>query len=472
MRPTLRKLLSLLLLSLPPLPALAQAELDKLTLFHAPVLLLRNVQLFDGSGAAPQPQRAILIRDGRIERIAADAELQAPAGAVVRDLGGAAVAPGFVLMHEHQFYPVESGSYGAMFRSFPLLYLAGGVTTLRTAGSMSPYADLNARRDIESGAAAGPDMDVTAPYLNGATPFVAQVPRIKNAADAERMVRYWADEGASSYKGYMHLTRAQLAAAVSAAHARQAKMTAHLCAVSYREAADAGIDNLEHGFMVASDFVKDRKPDVCPAGDAVGRSLDALAVDDAGMKALQAHLIAKKVAITSTLTIYETFAQGRPMAPAGALDLLIPQLREQYVSRYTTIQRGAPNLWTRLLPKAMAWEKQFVEAGGLLLAGTDPTGYGGVVPGYSSLRQLELLIEAGFEPAQAIRIMTLNGARYLGREAEIGSLAAGKRADLVVFQQPIVAGQPLPGLAWTMKAGRAFDRDKILAIWKGRVGLQ
>jgi imidazolonepropionase-like amidohydrolase len=455
--------------------ALAQApnDTERYTLFHAPVTLLRNAQLFDGTGQPPREHMTVLIRDGRIAEVKPDAELKAPSGALVKDLAGAALIPGFVLLHEHLFYPTERGSYGAFFQSFPLLYLAGGVTTMRTAGSMSPYADLNTWKDIKAGTAVGPDVDVTAPFLNGIQAFVAQVPRLVNADDAVRQVGYWADAGATSYKGYMHLTREQLAAIVTAAHERKAKVTAHLCAVTYAEAAAMGIDNLEHGFFASSDFVDGKALDSCPSGDAVPRSLDALATDDPRMAALQRQLIERKVALTSTLTIFETFSHGRPMAPAGALDLLMPQLREQYVSRYTAIQRGGPNTYGRVLPKDMAWERQFVEAGGLLVAGTDPTGYGGVIPGYSSLRQFELLREAGFDAAATVKIMTANGATYLGRTADIGRIAPGLRADLIAFAAPLDAAKPaLPDVAWTMKAGRAWDRAKILNAWKGQVGLR
>ncbi|HEY8881352.1 MAG TPA: amidohydrolase family protein [Roseateles sp.] len=448
-------------------------DTERYTLFHAPVTLLRNTQLYDGTAQPPREHMSVLIRDGRIAEVKPDVELKAPAGALVKDLNGAALMPGFVLLHEHLFYPTERGSYGAFFQSFPLLYLAGGVTTMRTAGSMSPYADLNTWKDIRDGKAPGPDLDVTAPFLNGIQAFVAQVPRLVDAADAVRQVGYWADVGATSYKGYMHLTREQLAAIVNAAHERKAKVTAHLCAVTYSEAATMGIDNLEHGFFASSDFVDGKHPDACPNGDAVPKSLDALAVDDPRMDALQRQMIERKVALTSTLTIFETFSYGRPMAPAAALDLLMPQLREQYVSRYTAIQRGGPNAYGRVLPKNMAWEKRFHDAGGLLVAGTDPTGYGGVIPGYSSLRQFELLREAGFDAATTVKVMTANGATYLGRSADVGRIAPGLRADLIAFAAPLDPAKPaLPEVAWTMKAGRAWDRAKILNAWKGQVGLR
>jgi imidazolonepropionase-like amidohydrolase len=466
-------LTALAALSLTTAQAQAPDDTARYTLFHAPVTLLRNAQLFDGTGAAPREHMSVLIRDGRIAEVRPDAELKAPAGALVKDLAGGALMPGFVLLHEHLFYPTEKGSYGAFFQSFPLLYLAGGVTTMRTAGSMSPYADLNTWKDIKAGTAPGPDIDVTAPFLNGIQAFVAQVPRLASAEDAVHQVRYWAEVGATSYKGYMHLSREQLAAVVQAAHDRRARVTAHLCAVTYAEAAAMGIDNLEHGFFASSDFVDGKQPDTCPSGDAVPRSLDALALDDPRMAALQRQLIGAKVALTSTLTVFETFSHGRPMAPAGALDLLTPQLREQYVGRYTAIQRGGPNTYGRVFPKAMAWEKRFAEAGGLLVAGTDPTGYGGVIPGYSSLRQFELLREAGFDAGTTVKVMTANGASYLGRGADIGRIAPGLRADLVAFAAPLDAAKPaLPEVAWSMKAGRAWDRSKILNAWKGQVGLR
>src|SRR6185503_12539658 len=123
-------------------------------------------------------------------------------------------------------------------------------------------------------------------------------------------------------------------------------------------------------------------------------------------------------------------------------------------------------------PKAMALERAFAKAGGVLLAGTDPTGSGGVVPGYSNQRQIELLVEAGFTPVEAIGIGTHNGARFLGRDARIGTIAPGKQADLVV-----VAGNPATTIAdvrrvtTVFKRGVGFDPVKLIDSAKGQVGL-
>ena len=452
--------------------AQAPAPKETFVALEGPVLALTHLEVFDGTGAPALRDATIVIRDGRILAIGTGAAVKIPSDAKVVDLAGHSVSPGFVMLHEHMFYPVAPGSYGALYESFPKLYLAGGATTVRTGGSMSPYADINIAHEIAEGKRPGPDMDVTAPFLDGPSPFLQDF-RIRNPEQAREMVRYWASAGATSYKGYMGLNRAQLGAIVDEAHKGKRKVTAHLCAVTYREAADLGIDNLEHGFLASTDFVADKKADECPNPLAARGSFDTLALDDPRMKALQRHLIDRKVTLTSTLTVFETFASGRPIAPPEALDLLVPQLRESYVARWSQIQAMKDNVWTRILPKEMAWEKQFVDAGGLLVAGTDPTGYGGVIPGYSNVRQVELLEEAGFTRAQALRIATLNGAVYLGRDKDVGSLAEGKRADLVLYKGSLSTDPAaLRQIVWTMKAGTAYDSKKLLASLKGKVGFQ
>ncbi|MBV8658399.1 MAG: amidohydrolase family protein [Burkholderiales bacterium] len=448
-------------------------EGDAYIAFKPPVLALTHVEVLDGTGAPAQKDMTVVVRNGRIEALGPFAKVKVPKDAEVKDLHGKSLSPGYVMLHEHTFYPIAYYAYGAMFKSFPHLYLAGGATTIRTAGSMSPYADLNIKRDIESGANIGPDIDVSAPFLNGLTPFVMQMQRITSPGQARQMVSYWAGEGATSYKAYMHLTKAELGAIVTEAHAHGQKVTGHLCSITYREAVDLGIDDLEHGFFTATDFVKDKKPDQCPDGKALDDSLDALPVDSSEMRDLQAYLIDKKVALTSTLTVFETFAAGRPIAPQGALDLLMPQLKEMYLSRWASIAAKKSNVFTTLLPKEMAWEKQFFDAGGLLLAGTDPTGYGGVVPGFSNVRQIELLEEAGLTRPQAMRVSTLNGAIYLGRDKDIGSVEVGKRADFVVYDGSLSEDKDaLKRIVWTIKAGVGYDSAKLRAAYLGKVGLQ
>jgi enamidase len=120
----------------------------------------------------------------------------------------------------------------------------------------------------------------------------------------------------------------------------------------------------------------------------------------------------------------------------------------------------------------MKLEYAFAKDGGLLIAGTDPTGSGGVVPGFSNQRQLELLVEEGFTPLEAIRIGTLNGATYLGRQARVGSIAAGKQADLVVLDgDPSRTISDVRKVEIVFKEGVGFDPAKLIASVSGKVGL-
>ncbi|MGE0362734.1 MAG: amidohydrolase family protein [Vicinamibacterales bacterium] len=436
----------------------------------APVVALTNARVIDGTGAAARAGQTLVLRNSLIETIGASAQVAAPAGAHVIDLAGKSVLPGLVMMHEHFYYPTGPGVYGQLGQSFVRLYLAGGVTTIRTAGNLNGYMDITLRRRVEAGEVAGPAIDPTMPYVNGPNQFV-QMTDLQTEERARRHVGYWADEGATSVKAYMQISRAALGTAIREAHARGLKVTGHLCSVTYGEAATLGIDNLEHGFFAATDFVADKKPDVCPGQGAGQQTIADLDPQGAPFKALVKTLIDRRVAVTSTLTVFELNTPGRPMPPG--LDVLVPQLRDQYLQNRARVEaNAAKSIYPRLFPKAMALEREFARAGGLLLAGTDPTGGGGVIPGYSNHRQLELLVEAGFTPLEAISIGTLNGAKYLGREARIGTLAPGKQADLfIVNGDPSTAIADVRKVDMVFRQGVGFDPAKLVASVSGRVGL-
>ena len=439
-----------------------------------PVFALVHARVIDGTGAPARNGQTLVVDHGVIKAVGDAVRVAIPAGAKVIDIAGKSVMPGFVMVHEHMFYPSGGGSvYNEQAFSFPRLYLAGGVTTARTAGNMAGYADLELKTAIDSGKTVGPDLDVTAPYLNGPGLPIYQVHALKNAKDAREMVAHWADRGATSFKAYMQITRDELKAVVDEAHHRNLKVTGHLCSVTFREAATIGIDNLEHGLVVSSDFVAGKKPDECPTanGGVIG-SLADLDVAGEPIQSLIKFLVSKKVALTSTLTVFETFTPGRPQAPQGAVDAMLPEAREQYTSRWAAISRQTTSPYTKLLPKEMAFELAFHRAGGLLLAGTDPTGYGGVVAGYANERELELLVETGLTPLEAIKVTTLNGATYLGRAARVGSIAVGKQADLIVVNgDPSARISDIEKIETVFKNGIGFDSAKLFSSVKGQVGL-
>ena len=436
---------------------------------EAPVIALTHVRVIDGTGAAPREDQTLVLRGGNIAAMGDAATVAVPEGATTIDLTGKSVIPGLVMVHEHLYYPNGPGVYGQLGESFSRLYLSGGVTTMRTGGNVNGFMDLNMAKLVETGQKPGPAIDATAPYLNGPNTFI-QMRTLKGPEDARRQVQYWTDEGATSLKTYMQITRGELAAAVNEAHRRGIKVTGHLCSVTYAEAAGLGIDNLEHGFFAATDFVTDKKPDVCPGQNVGQKTIAALDEKAAPFKALVKTLIDKKVALTSTLTVFETLTPGRPKPPG--LEVLTPQLREQFEQSYARTAQNRESIYTTLFPKGMALERAFVRAGGLLLAGTDPTGGGGVIPGFANQRQVELLVEAGFTPLEAISISTLNGAKYMGRDAKVGSLAVGKQADLVV-----IGGNPAATIAdirkveTVFKQGIGYDPVKLIASVTGKAGL-
>jgi enamidase len=433
----------------------------------APVIAIRNVNVIDGTGAAARAGQTVLIRDGQIAAVAPDVAV--PEAATIIDGTGKSVMPGIVMLHEHTYYPTGPGVYGVLGNSFVRLYLAGGVTTMRTGGNVNGVMDVNLSRRAATFAIAAPAIDATAPYLNGPNNFV-QMHALEDAADARRQVVYWAEMGATSFKAYMQITRDALGAAIEEAHKRGLKVTGHLCSVTYAEAAALGIDNLEHGFAAATDFVAGKQPDVCPGQGQGQQTIATLDPDGAPFKTLVKTLIDRKVALTSTLTVFETFTPGRPMPPG--IEVLAPELRQQFEATHARVAKNTASAYARLFPHLMRLEHAFARAGGLLVAGTDPTGSGGVVPGFSNHRQIELLVEAGFTPVEAIRIATLNGATYLGRADRIGTIATGKQADLVLIAgDPSIAIADVRKVETVFRQGVGFDPSKLIQSVQGRVGL-
>jgi enamidase len=451
-------------------PAVSDAVRRQFVAVDTDVVALTHARVIDGTGAPARADQTLIIRGGRIVSVGDASRAQIPAGAQVMDLTGKSVIPGLVLVHEHLYYPTGPGVYANLSESFTRLYLAGGVTSMRTGGNMNGYGEINVKKSIDLGNRAGPWIDATAPYLEGPGLGLAQVHELTGPDDARRLIAFWNDAGATSLKAYMHITRDELKASVEEGHKRGMKITGHLCSVTYREAAELGIDNLEHGFFAATDFVADKKPDVCP-GQGVGQaSIAAVDPNSDAVKSLIKELVQRKVALTSTLTVFETFTPGRPMPPG--LDVLDPILKAQFEQNFARTSTNARSNYATLFPKARQLEIDFYRAGGLLLAGTDPTGGGGVIPGFSDQRALELLVEGGLTPLEAIKVGTLNGATFLGRADKVGTIAAGKQADLVILDgDPSARIEDIRKVNLVFKEGIGYDPAKLIASVKGRVGL-
>ena len=464
-------------------PARPDASVRPYVKVDAPTVVLRHVRVIDGTGAPAQADRTVILQGARIASVGGP-DLPIPAGAEVLDMTGRTVMPGLVGMHDHMYYIARPNMDAAghsepplmvpqMTFSSPRLYLAAGVTTMRTTGSVEPYVDLNVKSLIDAGGMVGPHMDVTGPYLEGSGSAFIQMHPLKDAEDAKRTVAYWADMGATSFKAYMNITRAELGAAIAEAHRRGLKLTGHLCSVTYPEAVALGIDNLEHGFFVNTQLDPGKQPDVCSQGTGAPTLL-AMTPDSPEANALIKLLVDHHVALTSTLPVFE---QRVPMhAPLNpkAMAVLTVEAREAYLYSRNLVN-GAPREryadGARAYQNDLALERKFVAAGGLLLAGPDPTGNGGVIPGFGDQREVELLVEAGFTPTEAIRIATLNGATYLGLADRIGTVAPGKNADLMIVKgDPSKTIADIENVEIVFKDGVGYDSAKLLESVKGRYG--
>ena len=438
---------------------------------NADTIVLTHAKIVDGTGGASKTDQTIVIIKGRIAQMGNAAAIKITSSQVI-DCSGKTIIPGMVMMHEHLFYgeSMPPNYLGLeMPFSFPKLYLAGGVTTMRTTGSVEPQTDLNIRNDIAAGKTVGPDIDVTGPYIERSGIPIPEVLFIKSPEDAAKEVIYWADMGCTSFKLYMDVTKEDMKAAIDAAHKRGIKVTGHLCSVTFREAADLGIDNLEHGFWVSSDFEKNKKEDKC---NSIAQSMSIRALEEKGpeIKELMAYLVKKNVAITSTLTVFEPYT-GREIFPGDGGAAVAAQIKEVVEKNYA-LSVNKDSSAAAMFKKEMTWEKKFVELGGRLMAGVDPTGAGRTIPGYADRHTLELLIEAGFTFSQAVKICSLNAAEYLGKDKEIGTVEVGKRADLVLINgDPEKEIKAVRNTEIVFKNGVGYDSKKLFESVNGKVGL-
>jgi imidazolonepropionase-like amidohydrolase len=464
--------------------SLAQSERQQFIRTEAAEIALMHVRVIDGTGAPPLEDQLIVISEGQIKKVGPTSTIKISEGTERLDLTGYTVLPGLVGMHDHMFFPMGGNPqmYSNMGISFPRLYLALGVTTIRTTGSMQTYLDLELKKLIDSGRMIGPKMHITSPYLEGSASFVPAMHALTGPDDARKLVNYWADEGVTSFKAFMNISRDELRAVVEEAHKRGLKVTGHLCSIGFREAAEIGIDNLEHGLFPDSEFVPNKQPDICPAA-AVNDSLRNLDINGEPVKETIRTLVAKKVAVTSTLPVFEASAplaseQAGPTAIGSAsavlnqrmLNVMNHEARIRYLAARSVASDSSMPI---LIRKSMDFERAFVAAGGLLLAGCDPTGNGGVVAGFGDLREVELLVEAGFTPVEAIKIASLNGAKFLGEDSHIGSIAVGKQADLMIVKgNPATKITDIKNVEIVFKDGVGYDSNKLIQSVQGLVGIR
>jgi len=414
----------------------------------ASVVILRHVRVIDGTGAPAKEDQALVIRGDKILALGIDGEIKAPENARTLDLTGRSVVPGLVMLHEHLFLEEVSGDLTHPGHvSFPRLYLAHGVTTIRTAGTDFPYFDLNLKRRIGSGVVAGPEIHLTSPFFSGPEDPSLGAKIVRDAEDLRRAMRYWAAEGFTSFKAYQWISKEALAALIEEAHRLKLPVTAHLRSVTCREAAEMGIDNLEHGF-----------------GPCINRTADGLEPDPNGPRNQQLirTLVERKVVLTATpVNIWQPLSRV-----AG--ELLDPSARDRYVRGLAARKAPsvpAPKLGGQLL-------LAFARAGGRIVLGADPGCCGGaVIAGVADHEAIRNMVAIGFQPLETIRIATLDGAAFLGIQERTGSIGVGKEADLLIVRgNPAERIEDIDNVEMVFTNGIAYDPKTLIARAKGQVG--
>lgn len=432
----------------------------------APLLAFTHVRLIDGTGAAAKADQTVIVRDGKIRTVGDAAAVRLPSNAREIDGRGKTLIPGLVGMHEHLFYEMQGEQEYPSQAAFARLYLAAGVTTIRTTGAVDFNGDRRLKQEIDAGQLPGPDIDLTSGYLE------ARSARPDPEA-MRRAVDTYADAGATSIKAYTNLRRSELKAAIDEAHARGLRITGHLCAVGFEDAIAMGIDNLEHGLLVDTDLNPKKQPDVCPndSGEVWALAETDIATDGEVRQTIS-DLVRHGVAITSTLAIFETFTGDPQTTDPRVADMLAPRLKSTFDGyQKTWSQARARTWWATALWHEMQFEHAFVAAGGRLMAGVDPTGWGGVLAGFGDQRELELLVMAGFTPEQAIKIASYNGAEFEYATDRIGSIQEGRAADLVLVRgNPSERISDVRNVEMVFKDGVGYDPGALLAATRGTVG--
>ncbi len=452
------------------------AQAPNLVRTDASVVALNHVAVIDGTGAEAVEDQTVLIRDGDIEAVGAFGSVPVPPGAETFDLSGHTVMPGIVGLHDHMYLSSNMGSMRPQLATYPMLFLASGVTTIRTTGSVDPYQELNMKAAIAEGSRIGPEIFVTGPYLQGPTSPVGVMHELQDEEDARRLVRYWAQEGVSWFKAYTTITRAQLGAAIDEAHKYGVKVTAHLCSVTFREAVDLDIDHLEHGFDTDLQYFPGKQPDECPLNSAesyqeMQETYAAIDIEEPRVQATISHMIEAGVGLTSTLAVNEIGKPSFYELDRRVLDVLHPEIAEWVEEQYEARKPEATETGAQMMNRLWEFEKSFYDQGGLLTAGSDPCCVW-VIAGFGDQRNYELLAgRGGFTAGQAVQVMTYNGARALGIDDRVGRIQPGMQADLIVLEGALAEDPSvIKNTRYVFRKGVGYDSPAILDFLKGRVG--
>jgi len=441
--------------------ALLPAVLAGLALPGEPPVAIVNARLVDGTGAPARTGCTVLIRGDRFAAVGPGVAV--PEGATVIDGAGTTLVPGLFDTHGHCFTVDGKDQYEA----YPLLFLAGGVTTTFSPGEMDPDAAFALRERLATHEQPGARLLSAGPYFEkGRSEGLDWLLGYTDEADAlQRLEKY--GPRMDGLKLQMQVTDAEAKTILAAAHRRGIRVTGHLDSITARRAIELGIDRLEHGLFAMSDFSPGDKP-----WAEKFRGLADLDLQSRPVQELIDLIVERRVALSATTTSFEEFTPGYVPVTPDWEKYLSPDQRRIQKGRLLRVQALPAERFAWLataVQKQLEFLKMVHDRGGIVVTGTDPGGKM-LIPGFGLHRELALLVRAGFTPLAALRAATQHAATTLGVERDLGTVEAGKIADLVM-----VTGNPdediraigATKIVW--KAGRQFDPAQLRAAAEGKI---
>jgi len=438
------------------------------------LLVLNHVNIIDVAGGSVLSNWAIEIEDGRIRAIADSSDYRPPADATLMDLPGRYVMPGLVEMHAHLMFP-PLDSEGRPLPTFDRdttlqilrVMLAFGITTVRDTGAPTEAA-VTMRGLVARGEVTGPNILTAGRILNtGSYNHAIYVP-VNSETEVQREVEWQAKAGVDFIKVYADMPPALVRAAIEEARRYNIPVIGHLQATTWTQAAEMGIGAICHAAPWSAEYL----PFLSRAGYKEGFFgrvywLEHVELNDPAIREMATTMASKHVPVDPTLMAFRTKFWGNdPAYTRSPRQNLAPaRLLAAWPVRSNTADwtgdqyRAAKAQW----PKLLAFVKLLYDRGVLLTAGTD-TPFPWIIPGVSLHEELRLLKEAGIPTAAVLRMATLNAATALGRTQDLGSVTAGKQADLVVLHaNPLVDLANTERIEMVLKGGRIYRPNQLLA---------
>lgn len=415
---------------------------------RAPKLALVGATLVDGTGAPPMADTTVLLEGDRISAIGPSAQVAIPPDATRVDVHGKTILPGLWDMHAH-FEQVEWGP----------LYLAAGVTSVRDCGNEFEF--ITAVRDaIRDGNGLGPRI-LMAGVVDGAGPLSLGIQRVDNPEQAREWVRRYHAAGFSQMKIYSSMTRDNVAAVAREAHALGMTVTGHIPeGMTLREGIDAGLDQVNHISYVLEAMLPDGA--MPPLSHRLERSQARASVDVSSERARDTvrFLKERNIVIDPTVALFE-LQSAAPSKPYSSFEpgvaRVAPELGVVFAPPTQAPSDPMPALRDTIVKKELEIIGSLHEAGVTIVAGTDQA-----VPGFSLYRELELYVQAGFTPMEAIQAATVVPARVLRRDQDLGTVQVGKIADLIVLgKNPVESIHNIRSVERVVVGGVLYDSQPL-----------